>query len=559
MERKWWKEAVVYQVYPRSFMDSNGDGIGDLNGIREKLDYIKTLGADVIWLCPIYQSPNVDNGYDISDYQEIMSEFGTMDDFEKLLAEAHEKGLRIVLDLVVNHSSNQHRWFQESRKSKDNPYREYYYWKEGKPDIPPNNWGSIFGGSAWTYDETSASWYFHLFTPEQPDLNWESPKLREEVFSMMRWWFDKGIDGFRMDVINYISKPEGEWPDGDPGLDTRFGVGLYADAEAFIVNGHRVHEFLREMNEKVLSQYDVMTVGETAQVTIEHAKKYAGFDTHELNMVFEFEHMNLDYGKYGMWSDNRIRLTNLKQSMNKWQKGLEGCAWNSLFWANHDHPRLVSRFADDSEEYRETAAKMLATCLYGMQGTPYIYQGDELGMTNVNFERLEEYQDVQTRNAYHILTQQGVPEKTVLYYMQCKSRDNARTPMQWNDSENAGFTTGKPWIKVNPNYTFINAAKEMADKNSVFSYYQQFLQFRKKNMVLNYGQFDLVEEDSEELFAYTRTLEEKKLFVACNFTKKEIPLKIEKYLEQGKKLFGNYRDIQDGILRPYEAVIYGNY
>ena len=396
MDKKWWKEAVVYQIYPRSFMDSNGDGIGDLNGITSRLDYLKDLGVDVIWLSPVYQSPNDDNGYDISDYRAIMQEFGTMEDFDRMLSEMHKRGIRLVMDLVVNHTSDEHKWFVESRKSKDNPYRDYYIWRDAKEGKEPNNWGSCFSGSAWKYDPQTEMYYLHLFSTKQPDLNWENPAVRKEVFDMMNWWCEKGIDGFRMDVISMISKPEG-LPDGKIPEG-----GLYGDSGC--VNGPHVHEYLQEMNREVLSKYDLMTVGECAGVTIEEAEKYASADGKELSMVFQFELVDLASGTYGKWTDKRVPLKDFKRVMTAWQTELEGKAWNSLFLGNHDQPRCLSRFGDDSPEYRVVSAKMLATCLHMMQGTPYVYQGDELGMKNVPFHDLSEFRDIESINAFHELT-----------------------------------------------------------------------------------------------------------------------------------------------------------
>lgn len=458
--KKWWKEAVVYQIYPRSFKDSNGDGIGDLKGITSKLDYLKDLGIDVIWLSPVYQSPNADNGYDISDYRNIMTEFGTMEDFDELLNEAHRRGLKIVMDLVVNHTSDEHAWFVESRKSLDNPYRDYYIWREGKDGKEPNNWGSCFSGSAWKFDETTGMYYLHLFAEKQPDLNWENEKVREEVYDMMTWWCEKGIDGFRMDVISMISKVEG-LPDGP-----REEGSLYGNFAPYSIHGPRVHEFLKEMNQKVLSKYDLLTVGETAGVTYEEALKYAGEDSQELNMVFTFEHVEI--GNEGMkWNTKRVPLVPFKDVISRWQVNLHGKAWNSIYIENHDQPRSVSRFGNDSEEYRELSAKMLAVCMYMLEGTPYIYQGQELGMTNYPFTNISEFRDVENLNAYReLVVENKIMEKEEL--IQCfrlKSRDNARTPMQWDDTENAGFSEGEPWLKVNPNYKEINAEKEKNDPN----------------------------------------------------------------------------------------------
>ena len=551
MVKTWWKEAVIYQIYPRSFMDSNGDGIGDLKGITSRLDYLKYLGVDVIWLSPVYQSPNDDNGYDISDYRDIMDEFGTMEDFDEMLAQAHKRGIRIVMDLVVNHTSDEHKWFMESRKSKDNPYRDYYIWREGKEDgSAPNNWGACFGGPAWEHDDETDMYYLHLFSKKQPDLNWENPKVREEVFDMMTWWCDKGIDGFRMDVISMISKTE-EMPDGEV-------KDLYGNPNPYCVNGPKVHAYLQEMNEKVLSKYDIMTVGETPAVTTELAKQYAGEDTHELNMVFQFEHVEGD-GKYGKWTDEKVPLIRLKKIMSKWQTELYGKAWNSLFWDNHDQPRAVSRFGDDRPEHREVSAKMLATCLHMMQGSPYIYQGEELGMTNYPFRSEEEFRDIESVNAIKEWCDSGVVSKEDFWpCLLKKSRDNARTPVQWDDTENAGFTTGRPWIGVNPNYTEINAKAETADENSVFHYYKKLIALRKQNPIMVYGKYELLLEDSEELFVYTRTLEEEKLLVVCSFLDKETVFEIPDEFVGKACLIANRENAYDKkqvVLKPYEAFV----
>ena len=553
MEKKWWKESVVYQIYPRSFKDSNGDGIGDINGITSKLDYLKELGIDVIWLSPVYKSPNDDNGYDISDYRDIMDEFGTMEDFNKLLNEAHKRNIKILMDLVVNHTSDEHKWFVESRKSRDNKYRDYYIWREGKDGKEPNNWGSIFGGSAWQYDENTNMYYLHLFSKKQPDLNWENETVRNEIYDMMKWWLDKGIDGFRMDVISMISKDQ-KFPDGKNG-----------DFGPYSIHGPRVHEFLKEMNKEVLSKYDIMTVGETAGVTIDEAKKYAGFDSNELNMVFQFEHMDLDNNKDYKWNDEPVKLTKLKEVMGKWQTELEGEAWNSLFWNNHDQPRVVSRFGNDSDEYREVSAKMLGTCLHMMKGTPYIYQGEELGMTNIYFNSIDEYNDIESINAYNELVGSGkVSKEKMMSYLRYKSRDNARTPMQWSDDENAGFTTGKPWMTINPNYVKINAQNEVSDSNSVFNYYKKLIKLRKENDIIVYGNYKPILEESEEIFAYIRELENKKLLVLCNFTKNvtsaEIPAELLN--KDAKLLISNYscedldKNSKDIKLKAYEARVY---
>ena len=554
MEKKWWKESVVYQIYPRSFKDSNGDGIGDLNGITEKMDYLRELGINVIWLPPVYQSPNTDNGYDISDYQAIMEEFGTMEDFDRMLQSAHDHGIRLVMDLVVNHTSDEHPWFVESRKSKDNPYRDYYIWREGRDGKEPNNWGSCFSGSAWKYDAATDMYYLHLFAEKQPDLNWDNPKVRQEVFHMMDWWCKKGIDGFRMDVISMISK--------DPALpDGPVNGSGYGDYGPYAVNGPHVHEYLQEMNREVLSKYDLMTVGECSGVTIEEAKKYANQDGRELNMVFQFEHMDLDGGESFKWNDRKINLVELKQVLTKWQTELAGTAWNSLFWDNHDQPRIVSRLGDDStREYREASAKMLGLCLHMMQGTPYVYQGEELGMTNVPFAALEDFRDIESINAYHELTESGqVSPEDMMRFLRYKSRDNARTPMQWDDSENAGFTTGTPWIMVNPNYKEINAKEQLARPDSVFHFYQKLIRLRKEREIIPYGEYELLLPEDPDLYVYTRALGEHKLLVICNFRKEEKAFTLPEGFDprKGEILIGNYpdRELQNTMtLKAYEAL-----
>ena len=551
MKKTWWKESVIYQIYPRSFMDSNGDGIGDLKGITSKLDYLKELGIGVIWLSPVYQSPNDDNGYDISDYQAIMEEFGTMEDFDEMLSQAHERGIKIVMDLVVNHTSDEHRWFVESRKAEDTPYRDYYIWREGKEgNQPPNNWGSCFGGSAWKYDEERQMYFLHLFSPKQPDLNWDNPTVRQEVFDMMTWWCEKGIDGFRMDVISMISKTK-DMPDGEV-------HGLYGDFGPYCVHGPHVHDYLKEMNEKVLSRYDIMTVGETSGVTVEEAKKYAGEDSHELNMVFQFEHVD-GHGKYGKWTDEKMPLPELKRIMSRWQTELYGKAWNSLFWDNHDQPRVVSRFGNDSPQYRERSAKMLATCLHMMQGTPYIYQGEELGMTNYPFTSMDEFRDIESINAYKEWCESGrVSHEEFWPCLKLISRDNARTPVQWDDTENAGFTTGTPWITVNPNYKEINAAVELKDPSSVFHYYQKLIALRKQYPIIVYGKYELLLPEDENLFVYTRELDNEKLLAVCNFSEQKQNFTVPEGFRGAKCLISNVErsyDEKDIVLEPYEAFV----
>ena len=544
--KAWWKEAVIYQIYPRSFADSNGDGIGDLNGITAHLDYLETLGIDVIWLSPVYKSPNDDNGYDISDYRDIMDDFGTMEDFDRLLAEAHRHHIRIVMDLVVNHTSDEHAWFIESRSSRENPHRDYYIWKEPKDGKEPNNWGACFGGSAWELDEHTGMYYLHCFSRKQPDLNWENPKVRDEVFDMMNWWCEKGIDGFRMDVISMISK-DPSFPDG-PVED-----GLYGSLAPYVCNGPHVHEYLQEMNRRVLSHYDLLTVGEAAGVTIEEAQKYANNDGTELGMVFQFEHVELVKGPIGKWSDQKPKLRDFRRVMNKWQYELEGKAWNSLFLDNHDQPRVVSRFANDSEQYRVVSAKMIATCLHMLKGTPYVYQGEELGMTNAYFDRLEDYRDIESINAFHQYVDSGlVTAEDMMRYLKEISRDNARTPMQWNDSRNAGFTTGTPWINVNPNYPKINAQAAVADPDSVFHYYQELIRLRHTLPVIVYGKFEGLLEDSETIYAYRRLLDGQVLTVACNFTDQEQACGLCED-PAARELISNYKTHKTGTLQPYEA------
>ena len=548
----WWQRAVVYQVYPRSFYDSNGDGIGDLNGVRAKLDYIRRLGVDVIWLNPIYKSPNDDNGYDISDYRAIMDEFGTMEDFDRLLAEAHEKGLRIVMDLVVNHTSDEHPWFIESRKSAESPYRDYYIWREGKDGNPPNNWGASFRGSAWERCEETGMYYLHTFSKKQPDLNWENETVRGEVYDLMRFWLDKGIDGFRMDVINYISKTP-EMPDG-PMMNR-----LYGNFRPYCLNGPRVHEFLQEMNREVLSHYDVMTVGETPGVSVEQAQRYTGPDEHELNMVFQFAHVNLDYDENGKWTLKRVPLDGLRRVLSEWQTGLHGKGWNSLYLNNHDQPRMVSRFGDDSTEaLRSASAKMLGVLMHMMQGTPYVYQGEELGMTNVAFPDISDYRDIDTLNAWNEMTGElGVSPEHMMACIHRRSRDNARTPMQWSAAPNAGFTTGTPWIGVNPNYTTINAEAQENDQDSVLCFYRRLIALRRELPIITEGDYALLLADHPQIFAYQRSWQGQRLYVICSFSAQTFDApEILPYCG-GRLLLCNYApDGDTQTLRPYEARVY---
>ena len=539
MEKRWWHSSVVYQIYPRSFNDSNGDGIGDINGIIEKLDYLKELGIDVIWLSPVYKSPNDDNGYDISDYCDIMDEFGTMEDMDRLLKEAKERNIKIVMDLVVNHTSDEHRWFIEAKKSKDNEYRDYYIWRDPVDGKEPNDLGSTFSGSAWQYDEESGQYYLHLFSKKQPDLNWENEKVRKEVYDMMNFWVDKGIGGFRMDVIDLIGKV----PD-----------------DRITGNGPKLHEYLQEMNKAALEGNDLLTVGETWGATPEVAKLYSNPERNELSMVFQFEHIGLDQieGKE-KWDVKPLDLLDLKKVLSKWQTELEGEGWNSLFWNNHDLPRIVSRWGND-KEYRVESAKMLATLLHGMKGTPYIYQGEELGMTNIRLENIDEYNDIETLNMYKDRISKGYTHDDIMNSIYIKGRDNARTPMQWNDSENAGFTTGKPWLAVNENYKEINAEKALEDKNSIFYHYKKLIDIRKNNDTIIYGDYKLLYEDDKNIFAYIRELNGDKILVVCNFYKDEVNFKLNQNFSFAEILLSNYSDsstsVENLTLRPYEAIMY---
>lgn len=514
--RTWWKEAVVYQVYPRSFADSNGDGIGDIPGITSKLDYLKELGIDVIWLSPVYESPNDDNGYDISNYFEIMAEFGTMADFDELLAQAHARGIKIIMDLVANHTSDEHEWFIQSASSKDNPYRDYYIWRDpagfaedGSP-LPPNNWGSEFGGPAWKFNEATGQFYLHIFTAKQPDLNWHNERVREDVYDMVRWWLDKGIDGFRLDAINIISKPAG-FPD-DPSMDFEH----HGASTAFVINGEMVHPWMKELTAKVFDHYDVMTVGETSLVTPETAVEWAGYDSGELQQIFHFEHVAIDTDPaLGKWSVTPFSLAKLQSVLNAWQTELHGKAWNALYWNNHDQPRVVSRFGDDRPEFRVASAKSLATALHFQSGTPYVYQGEEIGMTNVAFDRIEDYRDVDILGLYQdmVVDRGNYTHDEAMALIHAKGRDNARTPVQWDDSPNAGFTTGTPWIAVNPNYPEINVAADLASEDSIFRHYQRLialrhgaipgLEFTRDLMV--YGAFHALAPEDEEVYSYVRT------------------------------------------------------
>lgn len=532
---KWWKKAVVYQIYPKSFQDSDGDGIGDLQGIIKRLDYLETLGINAIWLSPVFKSPQADNGYDISDYRDIDPTFGSLDDMEELINEAKKHNIRIMMDLVLNHSSNEHRWFKEAKKSKDNPYHDYYIWRDGEEGMPPSDMKAVFGGSAWEYVPEIGQYYFHQFLPEQPDLNWENPKVRSAIYDMILWWMDKGVGGFRMDVIDQIAKE----PD-----------------KRITINGPRLQEYFKELSKETFQKGDLITVGEAWGADTERAKLYSNPDGSEFSMVFQFEHIGLDQKEGGeKWDLAPLPFKKLKKIMAHWQNELYNCGWNSLFWDNHDLPRIVSRWGND-REYRVESAKMLAILLHGMQGTPYIYQGEELGMTNVQYD-IEDYKDCEIINMYHERLEKGYSKDEIMKSIYAKGRDNARTPMQWDDTENAGFTTGTPWIKVNDNYDKINARSQVDDPDSIFSCYRKLVQLRKDYPVFVDGKFTLLLEDDENIFAYSRKNEEKTMIVVCNFFDKEIPMPLAKECGDMEVLISNYKDTSDmSVLRPYEARMY---
>lgn len=534
-QKKWWQNAVVYQIYPRSFQDSNGDGIGDLQGIIKRLDYLEELGIDAVWLSPVCRSPQDDNGYDISDYQDIDPMFGSLDDMEQLIREAKKRNIRMMMDLVLNHSSDEHRWFQEAKKSKDNPYHDYYVWRDGEEGVLPNDMGSVFGGPAWEWVPELGQYYFQQFSVKQPDLNWENPKVRREIYDMILWWMDKGAGGFRLDVIDQIAKE----PD-----------------RKITNNGPRLHEFIRELSRETFQKGDLITVGEAWGADIDRAKLYSNPDGSEFSMVFQFEHMMLDQepGKE-KWDSCPLPFVKLKQNLAKWQTELHGCGWNSLFWNNHDLPRIVSRWGND-KEYRTESAKMLATILHGMQGTPYIYQGEELGMTNVRFDHIEQYQDIEIRNMYRERLAKGYEEKEIMESIYAKGRDNARTPMQWDDTAHAGFTTGTPWMQVNPNYREINAEAARKDPDSIFHYYRKLICLRKENPIFAEGDFRLLLEEDENIFAYVRSLADRELLVVANFTEQEVTCTLPEEWKEGEVVIHNYKDCgKSGVLRPYESMM----
>lgn len=551
MNRVWWKEAVSYQVYPRSFKDSNGDGVGDLRGIISKLDYLKELGIDVIWICPFYKSPNADNGYDISDYQDISSEFGSMDDFETLLTEVHARGMKLILDLVINHTSDEHPWFIESRSSTDNPKRDWYMWKDGKGQKEPNNWESIFSGSAWAYDALTAQYYLHLFATKQPDLNWENQQVREELFTMVNWWLDKGIDGFRVDAISHIKKREGL-----PDMPNPAGE-QYVSSFDMHTNQPGIQGYLKELKEKTFSKYDIMTVGEANGVGVDEADEWVGEDDGHFNMVFQFEHL-------GLWNkelNDSVDVVALKKTLSKWQKGLHGKGWNALFLENHDQPRSVSSWGDDQAYWNESA-KMLGACYFLMQGTPFIYQGQEIGMTNVQFPSIEDYDDVGMKNFYDIEMAKGRPHEEVMQTIWNNGRDNSRTPMQWDNTPNSGFTKGQPWMKVNPNYLDINVAAQQQDEHSIYHFYKKMIQLRKENPIFVYGEYDVQHEEHPGVYLYTRSITGQFAVVLCNFRGNEEEIQQINFPKYDVELvLNNYEDApshltEDVTLRPYEVRVY---
>ncbi|WP_163536350.1 alpha-glucosidase [Gracilibacillus sp. YIM 98692] len=554
MQKKWWKESVAYQVYPRSFKDSNGDGIGDLQGMIQKLDYIKELGIDVIWICPMYKSPNDDNGYDISDYQDIMDEFGTMEDFDQLLEEVHNRDMKLIIDLVINHTSDEHEWFIESRSSKENPKRDWYIWRKGKEnDQPPNNWESIFSGSIWEYDAKTDEYFMHLFSKRQPDLNWENAEVREALYDTVNWWLDKGIDGFRIDAISHIKREPG-FPDlpNPKKLDV-------VPAAKYTTNVKGIDKFLSEFAEKTIKNYDVMTVGEAGGVTVEDAEYWVGKDNGYFNMIFQFDHVALwDKGK-----GNSKDIVGFKKALSKWQVGLDGKGWNALFLENHDLPRSVSSWGDDDRYWKESA-KMLATTYFLMQGTPFIYQGQEIGMTNVQYENIEDYNDVGMLNFYHKKREQGESHEDLMKILWAQCRDNARTPMQWNSDNNAGFSSSdKPWLKLNQNYDSINVADQIADEDSILNFYKGLIKLRKDYEVFVYGTYQLLLPDHPAIFAYLRVLDDKKALVICNMTEEEITVELPEKIEykESSLILNNYKQTNDSLskeltFKPYQASVY---
>lgn len=548
-KRKWWKEAVAYEIYPRSFKDSNGDGIGDIQGIIEKLDYLQDLGIDIIWVCPIYQSPNDDNGYDISDYKAILSDFGTMEDFEALLSAVHKRGMKLIMDLVINHTSDEHEWFIESKSSKDNTYRDFYIWKEGADKgIPPNNWASIFGGSAWEYDSDTKEYYLHIFSKKQPDLNWENKEVRNKLYDMVNWWLDKGIDGFRIDAISHIKKKEGL-----PDLPNPKGEAFVESFDGHL-NQKGIDLFLNEFVENTIKKFDALTVGEANGVTVEDAENWANEDTGYFNMIFQFEHVDL-WGSKGTGLD----LSRLKTTLSRWQNALDAKGWNALFIENHDLARVVSVWGNDTS-YRKKSAKALATIYFFMQGTPFIYQGQEIGMTNVKYENIKDYRDVASRNYYQSELAKGKAHEEVMTYIWSSGRDNSRTPMQWDSTSYAGFSDNEPWIKVNPNYRKINVEESMKDSDSIYHYYRTMIQLRRKEETFIYGSYVLLEEEHPQVFAYIRKYQNKQFLVVANLFALETIVNLPSGFKLGEKLLSNYSEKEQSTvslnLKAYEAGIY---
>ncbi|NFS29734.1 alpha-glucosidase [Clostridium botulinum] len=551
MKKIWWKEAIGYQIYPRSFKDSNGDGIGDLRGIISKLDYLKELGIDVIWICPMYKSPNDDNGYDISDYQDIMEDFGQMADFDELLTKVHKRGMKLIIDLVINHTSDEHKWFVESKSSKDSPKRDWYVWKEGKDGSEPNNWESIFKGSAWEYDENTEEYFLHLFSKRQPDLNWENPEVRNELYKMVNWWLDKGIDGFRVDAISHIKKDQ-TFEDIKSKSNER-----YVSSFEKHMNFPGIHRFLAELADNTFENYDIMTVGEANGVDSEEAELWVGEEDGKFNMVFQFEHLNLwDYD-----SENKLSVVGLKKALTKWQNNLNGVGWNALFIENHDIPRVISTWGND-ENYRRECAKALGLMYFMQQGTPFIYQGQELGMTNVKFENINKYDDIKSINIFNERVECGVSKEEALKEIWAISRDNSRTPMQWNDSENAGFSNNKPWIDVNSNYKEINVESELKDPNSVLNFYKKMIDVKKNSETLSYGEYKLILDEDENIYSYMRILGDKKYMIICNLSDNENLYKYEKEtLTFESLILSNYEvnkhdKINSINLKPWECRLY---
>lgn len=557
MEQSWWQKAVVYQIYPKSFHDTTGNGVGDIQGIIQKLDYLKNLGVDVIWLTPIYASPQKDNGYDISDYYSIHHEYGTMEDFDELIVQAHQTGIKVIMDIVVNHTSTEHDWFKEASSSKDNPYRDFYIWRDGKEDgSEPTNWQSKFGGNAWQYDEKTGQYYLHLFDVTQADLNWENEELRQKVYDMMTFWFEKGVDGFRLDVINLISKNQ-QFPDDDGSIAP-------GDGRKFYTDGPRVHEFIHEMNKEVFSKFNSITVGEMSSTTLDHCIQYSNPKNEELSMTFNFHHLKVDYPNGEKWALGDMDFRALKNILSKWQTGMnKGGGWNALFWCNHDQPRIVSRYGNDGK-YQNESAKMLATTIHMMQGTPYIYQGEEFGMTNPKFTSISQYRDVESLNMYQILKANGKSEEEVLEILREKSRDNSRTPVQWDNSEHAGFTEGTPWIEVASNYKTINAKVALEESDSVFYHYQKLISLRKEYDIITEGDYELLLEMDPQIFAYIRSTESEKLLVINNFYEQKASFQLPSHVNLNgftpSILLSNYPDSKENLdnleLRPYESIVY---